>query len=465
MITLDTPMLGPVDVGSVPAGFYLGAYDAETVDHFWAALLFYAPIFGIRASLVAAQIAKETGWFKFGGQVHPAQFNLAGLGATNGGAAGLSYASIEEGVLAVFVHHMVYLYGDHALWEPLQTLGYSSLDERYDAVMSTGRGGTVRVLGDYKNGWWAFSKEYPIGSLDNGYATGIRDIANTLSTEVQEAPVGVPYDRIHFSADYGPDRAVADIGWFVVHDTEGYFAGDEGVLTSAAAPVESASFLIGRTPEDGCVYVVPIDKTPWCCANQSVDKRGVSVELSGFRGQAYTDYQYQKLAEVFRWCRSQGMVNVPPVYIGRVDADGGPLPDLPGIIGHQDVPDGAGGWGGEGHHTDPGPTFDWGRLEREIGGGTVPSPAPAPAPTSELLFFQPDNPFGRVPITGLFWARLDFLEQTQPGLGLATYGYARRAEQFTNGRWMQAFERGWMATNNGSDPFNVVTLPPNEWPQ
>lgn len=75
------------------------------------------------------------------------------------------------------------------------------------------------------------------------------------------------------------------------------------------------------------------------------------------------------------------MVNVPAVYIGKIDANGGPEPDVPGILGHQDVPrdDGAPGWGGNYGHTDPGPTYQWDKLIAYIGGSPMPQP-PAPRP-------------------------------------------------------------------------------------
>ncbi len=193
-----------------------------------------------------------------------------------------------------------------------------------------------------------------------------------------------PYDRTHISADLGPKRDIASVRWFVVHDTEGSFPGDESVLTSAAPPVESVHFLIGREPGQ-CVLVVPLDTTAWTAGNDQVSVQAIQVELSRnpARGETdYTDYQYTKLAEVFNWCASEGMVNVPAEYIGRRDADGGPEPDVPGIIGHQDVPDPdhPGQWGGTAHHTDPGPTFDWNRLIALIkAGATNPSPPGTPA--------------------------------------------------------------------------------------
>ena len=79
----------------------------------------------------------------------------------------------------------------------------------------------------------------------------------------------------------------ARFAWFIVHDTEGYFAGDEEVLTSAAPPVESSHALIDR---DGTlVAMVPLDRTAWTPGNDDVARSSINVELSGFATEPYTD--------------------------------------------------------------------------------------------------------------------------------------------------------------------------------
>jgi hypothetical protein len=182
-ITLDTPMLGPMDVtrDRLVDQFRGHAYDDATVARFADALIAHTGRFGLRASIIAAQIAKETGFFHYGGQVKANQFNLAGLGSTNDGAAGLHYPDIETGVAAVCAHHMTYIFGDTANWPPaLQQ--FVALDLRHDAVLSTGQGGKVRLLGDYTNGRWAFTSGIAVGSLANGYAAGIAQLANQFTT-------------------------------------------------------------------------------------------------------------------------------------------------------------------------------------------------------------------------------------------------------------------------------------------
>lgn len=57
-----------------------------------------------------AQSILETGWFKFAGSsVKASQHNYCGLGATGGGVAGASFATIEDGVRAQLQH--LYAYG------------------------------------------------------------------------------------------------------------------------------------------------------------------------------------------------------------------------------------------------------------------------------------------------------------------------------------------------------------------
>ncbi len=265
--------------------------------------------------------------------------------------------------------------------------------------------------------------------------------------------IGYPV-RVHVAADVGPARDLADIRWFIVHDTEGHFTSDEAVLTSPSPPVESAHALIDR---DGTlVLMVPLERTAWTPGNDDVAAASINVELSGFATEPYTDAQYASLAAFFRWCTRQGCT-IPAVYIGRRDADGGPLPDVPGIIGHQDVPDPdhPGQWGGVAHHTDPGPHFAWDRLVALIQSGGGEHPA------DDLVS---DNPFGPVPLRPPFADRWRALDAS--GLALPMMGYPMAAEcTLGNGRRVQRFERGWYGTQDAPAPWNVVALMPEEWPE
>lgn len=64
--------------------------------------------YGVTGDVAFCQAIYETNWFRFGGSVQADQNNFAGLGATGGGAAGASFATVEEGVIAHIQHLYAY---------------------------------------------------------------------------------------------------------------------------------------------------------------------------------------------------------------------------------------------------------------------------------------------------------------------------------------------------------------------
>lgn len=187
MIELNTPIRGPIDLTAdvlrtailtATGGKGLCYSDAE-LRRFCAATVMHSRGTGIRTSIVAGQMMKETNWLRYGGQVQCGSHNYAGIGATNDGAAGVRATSIEIGVAMVFAHHLNYLLGPFGDW-PADLRAYQVYAVRNSAVVSAGYGGAVRAIGDLTNGRWAWSPQYPIGSLENGYATGIVAIGNAL---------------------------------------------------------------------------------------------------------------------------------------------------------------------------------------------------------------------------------------------------------------------------------------------
>jgi hypothetical protein len=73
----------------------------------------YGDRFGIRADVAWAQMIHETGYGQYGGDVQPAQNNMAGIGATGGGVPGNSFATAELGVIAQYAHLAWYVFTDH----------------------------------------------------------------------------------------------------------------------------------------------------------------------------------------------------------------------------------------------------------------------------------------------------------------------------------------------------------------
>lgn len=105
----------------------------------------YAAEVGLRADVLWAQMLHETGFGAYGGSVSPSQNNYAGIGATGGGAPGISFVSAEAGVMAHVAHMVAYVFTDsRAPWVN------SITDPRYDMVAPRG---AARVLSDLDGRW------------------------------------------------------------------------------------------------------------------------------------------------------------------------------------------------------------------------------------------------------------------------------------------------------------------------
>ena len=106
---------------------------------------------GIRPDVAFAQALKETGFFRYGGDVIPEQNNYCGLGTTGGGVKGEFFATAQMGVRAHIQHLLAY----SSTRRPLTPI----IDPRYDIVRNAY--GT-RTLGNWQdlNGRWAVPGKY-----------------------------------------------------------------------------------------------------------------------------------------------------------------------------------------------------------------------------------------------------------------------------------------------------------------
>ncbi len=123
---------------------------------------------GLRADVLWAQMALETGYGAYGGDVSPQQNNFAGIGATGGGVAGVSFATAEAGVMAQVAHMVAYVYVN----DPVQWAN-STTDPRYDLVSPRG---AAAVLADL-NGRWAVP--------GTTYGQHIEDIVRRINSSVK----------------------------------------------------------------------------------------------------------------------------------------------------------------------------------------------------------------------------------------------------------------------------------------
>ncbi|MDY5052504.1 MAG: glucosaminidase domain-containing protein [Anaerovibrio sp.] len=101
---------------------------------------------GIRPDIAFAQALKETGYFRYGGTVIPAQNNYCGLGTTSATVQGAYFATPRLGVKAHIQHLLAY-----ASVEPPQD---NIVDPRYELVRRSYGSNTLTQWKDL-NGRWA----------------------------------------------------------------------------------------------------------------------------------------------------------------------------------------------------------------------------------------------------------------------------------------------------------------------
>jgi N-acetyl-anhydromuramyl-L-alanine amidase AmpD len=166
------------------------------------------------------------------------------------------------------------------------------------------------------------------------------------------------------SANAAAERRALEIDWFVVHCTEGYWPSDRDYLQRG----HDASARAVIAPDGTLALMVPLDEIAWTGGSGLVNARGVHYELSGFASHGFSHAQYVALAALlvddYRRIDAARHGGAPPLrYVGRSGERG--------IIGHSDIPnprpashaDYCGPWGGSACHHDPGPRFDWAKLE------------------------------------------------------------------------------------------------------
>ena len=134
----------------------LKAGGAATVREFAQIVLDEAEMEGIKAEVIWAQIMHETGFLQFGGQVKIEQYNFAGLGATDDGAAGASFESVQMGVRAQVQHMKAYANAESLVNE--------CVDPRFHLV-NRNSAEYVEILGQQENpagAGWATSINYGV---------------------------------------------------------------------------------------------------------------------------------------------------------------------------------------------------------------------------------------------------------------------------------------------------------------
>ena len=146
--------------------FYANS-DAPTIEAFCQMYIDECKAEGVRADIAFCQSMKETGFLKYGGQVSIEQYNFAGLGATDDGAAGASFTNVRTGIRAHIQHLKAYA--------STAALNNECVDPRF-SLISRGSAQYVEWLGineNPKGKGWATSKNYGY-SIMNDYVAKLK---------------------------------------------------------------------------------------------------------------------------------------------------------------------------------------------------------------------------------------------------------------------------------------------------
>lgn len=132
-----------------PASVYKGKGAAD-IQTFCQIVYEECAMEGIRPEVLFAQICHETAYLQFGGQVKAEQCNFGGLGATDDGVAGGTFADVRTGIRTQVQHMKAY-----ASTDPLKQ---PCIDSRF-AYINRGKAEYVQQLG---NGNWATDPSYAV---------------------------------------------------------------------------------------------------------------------------------------------------------------------------------------------------------------------------------------------------------------------------------------------------------------
>lgn len=384
MLILSTPMEGTADAD---ASQIVAAIQGEKgrgklpMDDAW--IISFAsqaariiPQAGLRTSATMGRILHETNYLRYGGDVDWRQNNFAGLGAT-GGVTGLSFPDVATGLKAVCAHTLAYGRGDSSKW-PAAVRDWAQLDPRYRDVVSLPDAGRVRLIGDYSNGRWAYSKDIPRLSLENGYAYGILRAGNKVREQpsILRRVVPQPHIELFFPMDGGQEEGryihTSKMGSSHPHETQMISnhvtappapnLSDHGSLRYLTLNPAQASvhFLIAR---DGTIYWggVPLDQSAWTNgldydlgpgpyanpwksdltnpmiaalvrSRMNPNCRTVAIEHEAYNGQGMTQKQWSSSRHLNAWlCQENSLQPVAKLtMIGHFQIDGINRPNCPG---------------------------------------------------------------------------------------------------------------------------------------
>ena len=298
---------------------------ADIVLAYWR----WGVVYGIDPAGAFAQACHETNLFQFGGQVAASQHNPAGLGATNDGAAGLGWASWEDGVGAHYLHLLAWCNDQRG-----------RTDRRWSQVMAAAQG-----IG-FATTWRSLGGRWAVPGV--GYGDGIERHWQAIVNAPTEASAMLTKPTVSSKPSpnrngYAGTRRVDAIVWHVSVSKDGGLAGTLSWLTNPASAA-SSNYVIA---EDGTIYelVPPTEdawangavKAPdtsnpviarWLTENVNLNQRTVSVEHIRYDSAneqpgGFTEAQHRSTVQLAAWlCQTFG---IPPdrqhiIRHGQIDS-------------------------------------------------------------------------------------------------------------------------------------------------
>lgn len=330
-------------------------------------------VYGISADGALAQCLHETNNLHFGGQVSASQHNMAGIGATNDGAAGLAWPTWRDGITAHYIHLLAWCGQPAGDADP-------RIREVKAAIRQLGKVITWRDLG----GRWAVPGD--------GYADAIERHWQAIVNETGAASVFTYADSP--SPNYGYPRGEQtrngrQVVAFVIHRMQGTMAGTRSWFQN---PQSAASSNWGIGKDGSIERYVPPEYSPWTNGDVQGPDRTLpwldsaldakinpnevteTIECEGNEGEPWPEAQYQAILTVVRErCAARGITPSPITVVGHYRINSVTRAGCPGA------------------------NFPWGRLFADL----APAPPPASAGTAGDERTQLLNDGNSLPV----WAR------------------------------------------------------------
>ncbi len=244
-------------------------------------------------------------------------------------------------------------------------------------------------------------------------------------------------------SDYS--RGSGEIDMVVIHTVQGSYAGCYSWFANCTSGA-SAQYVV-QSSGGAVTQMVLEEDVAWHAGNWSVNERSVGIEHEGYVSDCsyYTDAMYASSARLTADIASR---------------QGVPL-DRTHIIGHNEVPDpyNAGQYGGAGHHTDPGPCWDWDYYMGLLGGESGAS-------GGQIIGVVADSDIQNG--TRLLGANV-WIEQNGEATTVASDGFYRFEDQPWDTYTMHATYPGYAEgtctkTTTGSQDWCSIALFPDDGP-